>query len=1278
MQFVIGGPEIPDNLLQAHEEGRVVFFCGAGISYPADLPDFKGLVERIYAFSGASLTESDIENTAFQQGYFDTTLNLLEHRLAGQRQGVRRALAKILTPNLGLRGATETHAALLRLAKNREGTLRLVTTNFDRLFHSAARRSKNPFESYVAPMLPIPKNSRWDGIVYLHGLLPEKPDDTALNRLVVTSGDFGLAYLTERWASRFVSELFRNYVVCFIGYSLNDPVLRYMMDALAADRMLGEVTPQAWAFAACEPGHEKIKTAEWEAKRVKPILYEVPIGAADHSRLHRTLQAWSDTYRDGVIGKERIVVSHAMAHPTASTREDDFVGRILWAISDKTGLPAKRFADFNPVPSLDWLLNAFTVDRFVHNDLIRFNVPAHEKVDTALQFSLVRRPAAYDRTPPMLLTLGGMASTQLDHVMWHVARWLTRHLDDPRLIIWISENGGRLHERWKWFVEIEMNRLASLERDGKVAELEEIRLSSPRAIPSALMRTLWRLVLGGRIKSARDDADLYVWTDRLKRDGMTPSLRFELRELLAPKVTLKKPFRWDDDAESVQAPTRIRQLVDWQIELASDHVRSAIKDLPEPEWNSVLPILLPDLQQLLHDALELLSELGAADDKNDSSIWDLPSIEDHWQNRGFHEWVSLIESTRDAWLATLERDRERAIRIAQGWFEYRYPTFKRLALFAASKTRDISPAQWVDWLTHSEAWWLWSPETQREVFRLLVLRGEDLSETDQARLEISVLAGPPRDMYLQNIEPDEWGRVVAYNVWLRLAKLRSAGLTLGPAADQAWVDLSKAHPRWNLAANNSDEFSHWTIGTGDPDYEGSREVDIAPKDLPGLIEWLSKPRPHSRPFYEDTWRDLCRTSFQLSLEALRFLAGKAIWPISRWQDAFYTWSEEPLILQSWEQAASLVTSLPDDLLRELVGGLTWWMKAASKSSDAHVNLLLNLCRRVLGTELETTEGVHIVRNGAKIFDPVSSAINHPFGHVTDVLINVLLKSNPNDNERIPDDLVSYFSALCDMDRHDLRHGRVILASRLITFYRVDKFWTEEHLLPGFNWQNPVEAKALWQGFLWSPRIYQPLLLALKPHFLECANRYGDLGEHRQQFAAFLTFAALGPLEGYTAGEFRGAIGLLPPDGLERSAQALVQALEGAADRREEYWRNRLQPFWKNIWPKSRQLATPKITESLARLTIASGSEFPIVLTAVQGWLQPVEHLDYLVRLLSESELALKYPNDALQLLDMLIDDQRWIGKHLDRCLNQIETVAPKLSQDPRYQKVKAFFRTKGM
>lgn len=48
MQFIKDGPDIPEALLLAHEEGRVIFFCGAGISYPAGLPDFKGLVEKLY------------------------------------------------------------------------------------------------------------------------------------------------------------------------------------------------------------------------------------------------------------------------------------------------------------------------------------------------------------------------------------------------------------------------------------------------------------------------------------------------------------------------------------------------------------------------------------------------------------------------------------------------------------------------------------------------------------------------------------------------------------------------------------------------------------------------------------------------------------------------------------------------------------------------------------------------------------------------------------------------------------------------------------------------------------------------------------------------------------------------------------------------------------------------------------------------------------------------------------------------------------------------------
>lgn len=1272
MQFITHGPDIPDGLLQAHEEGRVVFFCGAGISYPAGLPGFKGLVKQIYQLNGTSF--SDIEHEAFERGQFDATLDLLERRLPGQRHAVRSKLALALKPKLRRKGAIDTQAALLRLARNREGTLRLVTTNFDRTFHVAAKRTGQAFQSYAAPMLPIPKNSRWDGLVYLHGLLPEKTDDSALNRLVVTSGDFGLAYLTERWAARFVSELFRNYVVCFVGYSINDPVLRYMMDALAADRMLGEVTPQAWALGDCEPGEEHRKTIEWEAKGVTPILYNVPAGSYDHSALHQTLHAWAETYRDGVQGKEAIVVKHALTRPQESTKQDDFVGRMLWALSDTSGLPAKRFADFNPVPSLDWLLESFAYERFGQSDLPRFGVPPHDAVDTKQRFSLIRRPTPYERAPPMLLASGGITGSQWDDVMYHLARWLVRHLDDPRLVIWIAEHGGQLHDRWAWLIEYELDRIASLEHEGKTAELDEIRLHAPKSIPSPLMRILWRILLSSRVKSPQYSANLYRWRGRLKREGLSTTLRLELRELLAPKVVLKKPFRWDSDySSSSDKPTRIKQLVEWELTLTANSVHADLCDLTTDErYTSALPLLLDDFQQLLRDALDLLCELGEADSRNDRSHWDLPSITPHWQNRGFRDWVSLIELLRDAWLAIRTNDSARATRIAQNWFELPYPTFKRLALFAASHDDCIQPEQWVGWLLANDAWWLWSTDTGREVFRLLVLQGRQLAGATQQSLEAAILEGPPRVMYRDDLEEDRWRNLVTHSIWLHLSKLKTSGLVLGAQAEARLTDISTAYPQWQLATNESDEFSHWMSGTGDPDYEESLDIDIAPRKRSELVQWLTKPTSEGRPFYEDTWRDVCQKHPLNCLGALAEVAEQGNWLIHRWSNALYAWSNRKQVQRIWQHVAPLIQNMPNSVLQELDHAVTWWLQSVSKFIKIHENILLNLCHRVLALPIDESTGM--TRNGEPIDQPVTEAINHPVGHVAQVLINLWFKRNPNDNDLLPAELKPIFTTLCDIQVERFRHGRVLMSSRLITFFRVDRQWTELHLLPLFDWGNPVEAKAVWEGFLWSPRLYQPLLTAFKPQFLESANHYADLGEHRQQFATFLTYMALGPTEGYTIEEFRTAIGSLPQEGLEESAQALSQALEGAADQREEYWNNRAQPFWQQIWPKSRHLATPRMSESLSRFAIAARDEFPAALAEVQNWLQPIEHPHYVIHLLAESGLCRQFPMEALLVLNALITDQPWLPSDLGQCLSEIEQAAPQLAQDTQYQRLKSNFR----
>jgi hypothetical protein len=1274
MQFVPNGPDIPDALLRAHEEGRVVFFCGAGISYPAGLPGFKGLVDEIYLRLGT--TRSPIEQEAYGRNQFDATLDLLERRIPGQRIAVRTALTQALKPKLRRKGATDTHVALLQLARCREGALRLVTTNFDRIFEHVAKRTRQAFSAYAAPMIPIPKNSRWNGLVYLHGLLSDKADDSALHRLVLTSGDFGLAYLTERWAARFVSELFRNYVVCFVGYSINDPVLRYMMDALAADRMLGEVTPQAYALGDCEPGQEHGKTIEWEAKGVTPVLYEVPTASHDHSALHKTLTAWAETYRDGILGKERLVVDYALARPSASTRQDDFVGRMLWALSHESGLPAKRFADFNPVPPLEWL-EAFSEDRYQHADLHLFGVPPRFDVDAKLRFSLIRRPAPYNFAPWMALVSGGAANSQWDDVMFHLARWLVRHLNDPVLIIWLAQRGGQMHDRWSWLIEHELDRLTCLEREGKTTELNEIRAHAPNAIPGQFMQTLWRLLLTGRVKSSWRDVDLYRWKDRLKRDGLTTTLRLELRELLAPKVALKKPFHWSEVNPTTEPPERLNQLVDCELVLAADHVHSAMLDLNDERWRVALPALLYDFQQLLRDALDLLRELGEADDRSDRSHWELSSIAPHWQNRGFRDWVTLIELLRDSWLAVQSGDSTRATRIAQDWFDLPYATFKRLALFAASQDGSIATEQWVEWLLADDIWWLWSVDTQRETMRLLVLQGPRLTPLAQERLEAAILAGPPREMYKDDLDIEYWQDLVERSVWLHLAKLNESGIALGAAARERLVLLSSTHPQWQLASNERDEFSHWMSGTGDPDYQASRDIDIAPRKRHDLVEWLNQPPVERRPFYEDTWRETCRTRFFHSLYALCDLSQGGLWPAGRWREALQVWSEEGQVLRSWRFAAPLIQTMPDNVLQEIAHAITWWLEKASKLIDRNEAILLALCRRVLALALEPDTGIY--QNGEPIRQPVTEAINHPVGLVTQALLNLWFKHEPNDNDRLPADIEPFFTQLCDTHVKQFRHGRVLLASRMVALFRVDRPWTEMLMLPLLDWTaDPAEAKAAWEGFLWSPRLYRPLLIAFKPQFLETTHHFAELGEHSRQFAAFLTYSALEPVDGYTAQDYQTAIGALPQDGLQEAAQALSQALEGAGDRREDYWKNRIQPFWQYVWPKSRDLASDSIAESLARLSIAAGDEFSSALNAIHDWLQPIEHPHSIVRRLYESSLAGRYPADALRLLDAVIQNQQWAPRELEQCLDAMVQTAPQLVQDARYQRLREYSRRRGI
>ena len=1268
MQFISNGPDIPEALLQAHEEGRVVFFCGSGISHKVGLKNFKWLVDRIYRLCRTNQTVA--ETKAYQKNAFDTVLNLLENRLPGQRAGMemRKALADALQPNLNLDGATDTHLSLLQLALTREDSLRLVTTNFDRTFEEIAKSGKFQFTSFSAPLLPVAKSSQWNGLVYLHGLLPnDKKDNRALDKLVVTSGDFGLAYLFERWASRFVSDMFRNFVVCFVGYSIDDPVLRYMMDAIAAERQRGESPPNTYALASFESGEEQSKKVDWKSKGVVPILYN---STNKYVLLHDTLKIWANDYRDGIRGKERVVVEHGTFHPTQSTKQDDFVGRMLWALSDKSGLPAKLFADLNPVPPLAWL-DIFSEPRYKHKDLSRFGVPSHRKVDDDLRFSLIRRPASYTLTPWMKLNSASDAEHEWDEVIIHLARWLTRHLNDPKLVIWLAEQGGQLHHRFVQLIESKLCQFEDLESIGNDVELKATRKNAPNSIPSLPMRTLWRLLLTGQVISTRRQNALLDWKNRVERDGLSKSLRLELRKLLAPKIILRKPQILNEVENSSDANSSIQQLVDWEIVLETEGVKSFISIFDDCNWRKVLLEMFDDFQQLLDDALGLLQELENDEKHGDSSILDMPSISPHYQNWRFKDWVTLIELVRDSWLEALKDNPERASRVAKVWFDKPYPTFKRLALFAASHDNVIAPDEWVQWLMEEDARWLWSPSTMRETLRLLVLQGKNLTSKAKKNLEATIITGPPKSLY-PNISSDKWASIKKDRIWLRLAKLAYKDDVLGSTALSILREVPPQRSDWQSErVSEKNEFSLWMSDYQDPDFKEQIEIDIAPRKRQQLVAWLKKTPQETWPYYEHTWKESCRTRFFHSLFALCDLSREGLWPTEHWREALQVWSEDGLVERSWHFAGTLVERMPDDTLRELAQSVSWWLLAVSKStSTRHLSIKLKLCHRLLKFRYRDDVFAHSI---------VTTAINHPVGYVTQVLLNIWLMRQPNDNDKLPEEIKPFFTQLCDKKIQQFCLGRVLLASRLIALFRVDSKWTETNLLPFFDWStNQEEAQFVWQGFLMSPRLHQPLLIEFKSYFLNTVNYYDRLGALREQFARFLTYIALNRVEGYTVQELQSATAALPQKGLQCVAQTLVQALQGSGEQRENFWKNRIQPFWKEIWPKSNKLVSGNIAEFLAILTIETRDEFSEALDEVFNWLQKIKHPYYVIHKLNTSKLSKRFPNEALRLLYVVIDEQHYSpSPELRDCLNAIAETSPKLKQDQKYRSLDTISRQYG-
>jgi NAD-dependent SIR2 family protein deacetylase len=352
MRLLPNGPDIPDELILAQEKGQTIFVCGAGVSRPVGLPLFRGLVEGVYQKLGEDwslhLAECEgMRDGGALHGQYDRVLRCLERRLAasdtprnrGMRDRIRAAVREVLAPPDD--AELTNHLALLELSRDAQGRVRLLTTNFDTLFERAwLGKHRASIESYAGLAMPQPKTARCSGVLYLHGRLadpwPELKDCFETD-LVLTSAEFGDAYLRAGWAARYVYDLVRANTVVLVGYKADDPPMRYLLEALEADRERFPDLQKVYAFAPCELGEEKLEGALWRAKAVEPILYTA--NNDDHSSLYDSLREWQRYAEDPTAWRREQLRVVLPGQKKASRDYSNFQLKIAKPRSDSANLP---------------------------------------------------------------------------------------------------------------------------------------------------------------------------------------------------------------------------------------------------------------------------------------------------------------------------------------------------------------------------------------------------------------------------------------------------------------------------------------------------------------------------------------------------------------------------------------------------------------------------------------------------------------------------------------------------------------------------------------------------------------------------------------------------------------------------------------------------------------------------------------------------------------------------------------------------------------------------
>lgn len=731
MRFIEDGPSIPDALLNARDDGRVVFFCGAGVSQAeAKLPNFFGLAESVLQDLRCP-DNSDarkVLNKAKEVGdgliSVDRVFGLLERDF--ESIVIQRAVARCLAPKAGVN--LSAHKLLLRLARTPASKTQLVTTNFDRLFQA----SDQNLRVHLPPRLPI--SSRYDdfnGLVYLHGCVNDDYTGPDVNGFVLSTSDFGYAYLSEGWAAEFFRDVVRRFVVVFIGYSADDPPINYLLEGLRRthERSLGIYSFQS------DDSNEAV--ARWNYKGAAAIPYNK---AGAHRALWQTLEYWAVRADDPSAWRQK-VVDLAMDGPEKLQPYQR--GQVAHVVSTYEG--AREFAE--RVPPAEWLCVFDPLCRYAGSRRSGYFDPDNAGTEPFALFSLdcdtaPEKDGAGDRSIPQspiedawdafalnssdrqglsdenLPALRGpraMYAARLPKRIVCLSTWIAKTADQPASIWWAVRQSA-LHPTIYRNVEWELER--------RHENVHPIILKA------------WRYLLEAQKRIEHDPQRGALELKReIEREGWSAAVLRQFAAIGRPNLNADPALTSKPTPPKLNGNLRLWDLIRLKIECPIPTHDIAVPD----EW---LEKAIRELRKNIDFAVRLCDEVGDTSHLHISPIVPdaSPDISRFARTEGLSGYVLAFASLFER---LVELDVAKAKSEFSSWPNDDDTVFSRLRLWAAGKPLLATPVQFCYVIIGLSDTAFWSHDHQRDLLLVLAERWDDLPDALRKQIEARLLEGPP-------------------------------------------------------------------------------------------------------------------------------------------------------------------------------------------------------------------------------------------------------------------------------------------------------------------------------------------------------------------------------------------------------------------------------------------------------------------------------------------------------------------------------------------------------